>query len=100
MERVSTHIRTIIIIGILLWHNVAYASTASTNPPGGILIEGCVTDSSGDAMPYATVYVEGSTLGAITDATGHYSLRVERGKHTIVASLLGYEEHRRAQLQA
>ena len=88
--------RIVIIIGILLWHNVAYASTASTNPPGGILIEGCVTDSSGDAVPYATIFVEGSTLGTTTDATGHYSLRVERGKHTIVASLLGYEESKMA----
>ena len=88
--------RIVIIIGILLWHNVAYASAKSTNPPGGILIEGCVTDSSGDAVPYATIFVEGSTLGTTTDATGHYSLRVERGKHTIVASLLGYEESKMA----
>ena len=70
---------------------MAYASTESTNPPGGVLIEGCVTDSAGDALPYATVYVEGSTQGTTTDASGHYRLRVARGKQTIVASVLGYE---------
>lgn len=71
---------------------MAYASTESTNPPGGVLIEGCVTDSAGDALPYATVYVEGSTQGTTTDASGHYRLRVARGKQTIVASVLGYED--------
>ena len=92
MERVSRYVNIILIIGILLLHNVAYASTESTNPPGGVLIEGCVTDSAGDALPYATIFVEGSTRGTTTDATGHYSLRVERGKQTIVASVLGYED--------
>lgn len=71
---------------------MAYASTESTNPPGGVLIEGCITDSAGDALPYATVYVEGSTQGTTTDASGHYRLRVARGKQTIVASVLGYED--------
>ena len=65
---------------------------ANPNNRPEVIIEGRVTDNQGEALPYATVYVEGSTRGTTTDASGRYSLRVERGKQTIVVSVLGYEE--------
>ena len=65
---------------------------ANPNNRPEVIIEGRVTDNQGEALPYATVYVEGSTRGTTTDASGRYSLRVERGKQTIIVSVLGYEE--------
>lgn len=42
-------------------------------------------------LPYITVTVKGTTLGTVTDGTGHYTLRnLPEGDHTLVASALGY----------
>lgn len=43
-------------------------------------------------IPYITIVIKGTTIGAATDATGHYFLKnLPSGKFTIVASSLGYK---------
>ena len=47
--------------------------------------------SDGEHIPFATVHVEGTTIGTATDFTGHYMLiDLEPGVHTLVASSIGY----------
>ena len=47
--------------------------------------------SEGEHVPFATVYIEGSTLGTTTDITGHYMLiNLPVGTHTMVATSMGY----------
>ncbi len=45
----------------------------------------------GEHIPFATVYVEGTTIGTTTDHTGHYMLiDLPPGKHMVVATSMGY----------
>ncbi len=47
-------------------------------------------------IPYATVVVEGTTLGVSTDATGHFFLKhLPTGRLTLTASMVGYSSVRR-----
>lgn len=67
---------------------------SATEPPrsakGTIMLSGIVTSEDGAPLPYATVYVEGTTLGATTDAAGRYVISLPVGEHTVTASTLGY----------
>ena len=45
----------------------------------------------GEHIPFATIYVEGTTIGTATDHTGHYMLiDLPQGTHVIVATSMGY----------
>ncbi len=47
--------------------------------------------SEGEHIPFATVYVKGTTIGTATDQTGHYMLiDLPAGTHIIVATSMGY----------
>lgn len=49
--------------------------------------------SEGEHIPFATIYVKGTTLGTATDETGHYHLiNLPLGKHTLIARAIGYKE--------
>ena len=55
-------------------------------------VQGVVSDSKGDALIGAMVYVKGSSNGSMTDAMGRYSLNGVQPNDVLVASLMGYEE--------
>ncbi len=47
--------------------------------------------SDGEHIPFATVHIEGTTIGTATDITGHYMLiDLPPGKHVLVAAYIGY----------
>ncbi len=56
-------------------------------------IHGKVTDSStGSALPGATVYLKGTSLGASTDLDGNFSVsNIPPGSYTVRVSYVGYE---------
>lgn len=60
-------------------------------------LSGYVVDAAtGKPMPFANVYLNGSTRGAMTDEKGHFSLpNVPLGTVEVVASFLGYQPERR-----
>lgn len=79
------------------------AATASAQPPaatgaGGTVV-GRVTDArSSQPVQTATIEVEGTRLGAITDADGRYRVvNVPAGSRTIIARRLGFSAMRRVQ---
>ncbi|GAB1403540.1 hypothetical protein MASR1M74_07180 [Lentimicrobium sp.] len=48
--------------------------------------------SGGEHIPFANVFIEGTTIGTTTDVTGHYMLiDLPLGKHTLVARSMGYK---------
>ena len=55
-------------------------------------LTGIVADAvTGKPMPFANVYLNGSTRGTLTDEQGHYSLAgVPLGTVEVVASFVGY----------
>ncbi len=54
-------------------------------------IKGMVTDDRGIELPFATVQVTGTGLGAVTNADGYYSLRLDPGSYRIRFQFVGYK---------
>jgi Fe(3+) dicitrate transport protein len=58
-------------------------------------IVGSVTSASGEALPGANVFVEGTTIGSATDARGHFQIAaLEPGDYVVRASIVGFETDR------
>jgi TonB-dependent SusC/RagA subfamily outer membrane receptor len=58
-----------------------------------IAITGTVLDENGEPMPGATVTIEGSTSGTVTDVDGNFSIDVDEGA-VLVVSFIGYKTKR------
>jgi hypothetical protein len=64
-------------------------------------LQGRLTDTQGMGLPYANVYVQGSSRGVTTNEQGFYSLSLPAGTHTVVFQYIGYRaETRTVMLQA
>lgn len=57
-----------------------------------VTIRGTVRDENGDPLPGATISMQGTTTGTVTDLDGSYSLTVPDGA-TLVFSYIGYENY-------
>ena len=55
-------------------------------------VQGVVSDAKGETLIGAMVYVQGTSNGAMTDASGRYTISGVQPNATLVASLMGYEE--------
>lgn len=52
-----------------------------------------VSQADSRPVPFASVFINNSTLGTTTDENGHFSIsRLTQGKHELVVSVLGYEK--------
>ncbi len=72
------------ILSIFLLSSVVYAQKYT--------ISGEVTSqTTGEKLIGANIYLEGSGIGAATDADGKYSISVDKGDYTIVCSYIGFE---------
>lgn len=69
----------------------AHAQT-TLQPPPALIVRGVVVDDRTERpIAGALVYVEGQPPpAATTDADGRFTMTVPRGRHTIVASVIGY----------
>ncbi|MDR1865451.1 MAG: TonB-dependent receptor [Bacteroidales bacterium] len=67
------------------------ACTFSLLAQQNVTVTGVVTDENGDPMPGATVVMQGSTGGAITDADGGFSINVLATGTVLEVSFVGYE---------
>ncbi len=73
-----------ILFGLLIFGNAFSQKTGSIQ---GKLLDG----SSGEPLYYANVYIEGTTLGTVSDDEGKYKLsNMSPGKKTVVFSYIGY----------
>lgn len=81
----------------------AYAATSATtenntNPTeeprrySDANIHGHIIDArTGEHIPFVTIYIKGTTIGTVADASGHFFLKnLPIGKHTLVAESVGY----------
>lgn len=55
------------------------------------VLTGRVMSSDGGVVDYATVYLKGTTCGAMTDEKGDFRLTAEKGTYTLVVSTVGYD---------
>jgi len=63
-------------------------------------IKGRVFDKiNNEALPFANVVIEGTTIGATTDLEGNYTLSVEPGLYNLTASFVGYKNRTEYEVQ-
>ena len=76
--------KLLIVLAVLLTNFVAAQRGA---------VVGVVTDKemNNEPLPFANVFIKGTTVGVTTDFDGNYALNVEEGDWTIVFSFVGYE---------
>ncbi len=56
------------------------------------VLTGRITDeSTGEALPYASIYVQETGTGATTNVEGRYELRLRAGSNTVIFQYLGYQ---------
>lgn len=54
-------------------------------------LTGRVLDENGNALPYASVYIENTYKGTVTNNLGNFTLPLEDGTYTIKFQFVGYE---------
>ena len=70
---------------------LVYASTA-VGQTGGTVVTGKVTGDDGLPIPGASILVQGTTTGTVTDIDGNYQLRVPGADATLVVSYIGMKQ--------
>lgn len=53
-------------------------------------VEGTVVDAAGEGLPGVNVVLDGTTVGAATDADGSFRFEAPEGEHLLVASAIGF----------
>jgi TonB-dependent starch-binding outer membrane protein SusC len=80
MVKIIARLFTLLLLGFTL---TSYAQTGR--------VTGTVTDgTTGETLPGASVLVQGTTTGTVTNMDGRFELNVPSGQITLVASFLGY----------
>jgi len=56
-------------------------------------VTGTLTDKelNGEPLPFANVFIKGTSIGGNTDLDGKYTIAVPEGNHTLVFSFVGYQ---------
>lgn len=69
---------------MLLASSLAYGQT--------LTVKGVVSDAgNGEPVPFASIQVKGTMVGAMTDADGNYSIKVDKDA-VLIFSFLGYSD--------
>lgn len=55
------------------------------------IIKGKITSTENEILEGASVYVNNTTIGTITNNKGEFQLKIKKGNYTLVVSYLGYE---------
>lgn len=58
-------------------------------------IKGKVSNSKGEPIPFANIFVKNASLGTTADENGYYELKIKSAKATIIASSIGYISKRK-----
>jgi len=78
--------KRIFIAVLLLINTIAFSQSKGT-------ISGTVLDKEADnsPLPFADVYIKGTTIGTTTEFEGEYQLQADPGTYTLVFSFIGYK---------
>ena len=61
-------------------------------PGFGGTLKGHITDQKGEPLPYATIYVEGTTNGVNANGNGDFELVISPGLYKVVCQYIGYKQ--------
>lgn len=69
------------LLFFLAFYSVGFSQT--------YLLTGTIS-GNGETLPFASVFIKGSTGGVSSNDEGRYAMRLEKGKHTLVFQYVGY----------
>lgn len=69
---------------VILLFNFVHAQT--------FVLSGKITDTKKEPLPFATIYVKGTSIGTNSNEDGNYTLKVPAGEHEIVYQYVGYSK--------
>src|SRR4051794_8333572 len=72
----------------LLLFFLLFAKVAS-----GTIVKGSVKSESGEALPFTSVYIKGTTIGTTSNADGNFSLSLQPGTYELAVKYIGYQIH-------
>ena len=75
-----------------LVYDINLTISANIYPPNGTIL-GYVKDSSGAAIPNATIYLGGTNKSTTSDSNGYYNMSTPEGNFFIIADKYGYSRH-------
>ena len=82
--------RLFLIMGIVL--SFLVEGYSQTLPSDANLVGHVVDKQTGTHLPYVNVIVKGTTIGTVTDATGHYFFKnLKAGDYVIEVKYMGYQ---------
>ncbi|ALO17352.1 Colicin I receptor precursor [Salinivirga cyanobacteriivorans] len=80
-------------IALFLITSIFYFSAFAQHSDANIFGD---VQSEGEHVPFATIYIEGTTIGTATDETGHYYfIDLPEGELVIVAKAIGYKTQKK-----
>lgn len=83
-----------LFMSLLLFYHVATANIPVIAITGNSSVSGRVTSPGGD-VPFATVYVNGTTMGVAADASGAFRMNnLAAGRYELIFSAVGYRSTR------
>ncbi len=86
--------RYIFLFFVLLWTGVVRGEEipAGFKATDANLFGHVVDKKTGEHLPYFTVFLKGTTIGSVTEASGHYFLKnLPEGSFVLVAKSVGYK---------
>ena len=91
---------TILLCFCSVLTHVAWADNTPTtiveqrelNPSDANVIGHVIDKKSGEHLAFINIFLKGTTIGTVSDATGHYFLKnLPEGKYTLVMQSIGYQ---------
>ena len=76
-----------------IWIILVLVACSFTSNAG--LITGYITNEDGEPLPFASVYILGTTIGTASNPEGYFELPVPEGEHEFVFQYIGYKQHRK-----
>lgn len=57
------------------------------------VVRGYVTDQKGEPLPFASIYIKGTTKGTTSNSEGAYTIELAPGSYYIVYQYIGFKSH-------
>lgn len=73
-------------LGLLFLLLIGYTQLQAT------ALKGKVYDHKGEVLPFASVYIQGTSIGTTTNVEGEYSLELAAGSYQIIYKYVGYQQ--------
>ncbi len=89
------HVRHFLFSGYIL-AALATGLNSYSQVPAKTVVKGTVTDAlTGAPIPFASVFLTGTTVGTLTDANGKYTIETNQKSQTVSFSYIGYRQESR-----